>query len=106
MALRLITGLMLGAMMCRNCFHFPAPSSSAASYSSPGMDWIAPRKRTKFSPVNRQTETPARETLAEVGSPSQGWSVVTPSQSRTESRVPPSWKKYRKTKPMATPLIR
>ncbi|CAM5335758.1 hypothetical protein STENM36S_03691 [Streptomyces tendae] len=80
-------------MMCRNCFQRPAPSSWAASYSSPGIDWIAPRNSTKFRPVKRHTDTPAMEALADSGVPSQAWSVPTPNQDRTESSVPPSWKK-------------
>src|SRR5690606_13583985 len=40
-----------GAMMKRNFCHAFAPSRSAASYSSFGIDWIAPRKSTKFRPM-------------------------------------------------------
>lgn len=49
--LRLRTGRIPGAMMYRNWCQRLAPSSSAASYSSPGIDWIAPRKSTKFRPM-------------------------------------------------------
>ena len=41
------------------------------------------------------------------GSPSQRCSCRERRTARsTESSVPPGWKKYRKTKPMATPLMR
>src|SRR5690606_30423941 len=106
MKLRLMTGLMLGAMMCRNCCQRFAPSSCAASYRCGGIDWMAPRNRTMFSPMKRHTDTPASEGLARSGSPSHRCLPSTPIRRSSVSRVPSGWKKYRNTNPTATPLIR
>ena len=61
-----------------------APSSSAASYSSRGIDWIAPRNSTKLSPVYRHTEVPASDQLTTSGSPSHCcWDSESPSNDST-----------------------
>src|SRR5665648_537432 len=99
-------GRMPGKMMKRNCCHLLAPSIAAASYSWLGIDWMAPRKSTKFRPMYRHTDAPAREKFATDRSPSQRTPGSIPKKARAASRVPPGLKKYRNVKAIATPLMR
>ena len=58
----------MGSVIFTSCFHFPAPSSEDASYSSLGTDCRAARKISMFSPIFFHTERISREFLATSGS--------------------------------------
>ena len=103
---RPITGLMLGTIRCRNSCHRLAPSISAASSVSDGIDWMAPRNSTKFRPRYRHTDTPASEKFTKARSPSQSGVSWTPGTASRLSSTPPGFNTYRKMNEIATPLIR
>src|SRR5574344_1964535 len=108
MTLREMIVLMLGKMMCVNCWNLLAPSMSAASYNSGSTDMIAPMKSTMFCPQYRQIDVPTRETLlspcvrSQYGIDSRGM----PSQPSTVSSTNPCVKKNLNMNPIAIPFIR
>lgn len=74
----LLTARSPGTVMWRNRCQALAPSISAASYSSPGMDWSPPSSATSMKGTPSQTLTAMTESLAQVGSLSHGTASIPP----------------------------
>lgn len=67
-----------GMVMWRKRCQGPAPSISAASYISPGMDWSPPSSATSMKGTPSQMFTAMTENLAQVGSFSHGTASMPP----------------------------
>src|SRR4051794_7701533 len=70
-ATRVVVRPSRGIVMRRICCHGPAPSIAAASYSSRGISCRPARYNTKLKPSVHHVVVIARETIAQVGEPSQ-----------------------------------